>query len=141
MKTRTMSAKIVINRNVRTLWTQVQPNGVLLKQTAKFTNYPVCIYKRRDRSNFVVKCKFSVNSPQCGSAGRAETTSTTQGLTKLQAEELILRLNGEERNILLGALHEYQSKLVKDEYEGKTDRYFCCLLCPPFVNFNRASMS
>ncbi|XP_019877965.2 transmembrane protein 65 isoform X2 [Aethina tumida] len=120
MKTRTMSAKIVINRNVRTLWTQVQPNGVLLKQTAKYTNYPVCIYKRRDRSNFVVKCKFSVNSPQCGSAGRAETTSTTQGLTKLQAEELILRLNGEERNILLGALHEYQSKLVKDEYEAES---------------------
>ncbi|KAJ8946995.1 hypothetical protein NQ318_019076 [Aromia moschata] len=40
-----------------------------------------------------------------------------RGLSKLQAQgELILRLNGEERNILMTALQEYQSKLIKDEY-------------------------
>lgn len=64
-------------------------------------------------------CKFDVSSVSMGTAGHAETTSTTQGLSKLQAQELILRLNGEERNVLMIALHEYQSKLVKDEYEGQ----------------------
>ncbi|KAK4876374.1 hypothetical protein RN001_012796 [Aquatica leii] len=63
--------------------------------------------------------KFSVNSFLKGSAGRAETTSTTQGLSKLQAQELILRLNSEERTLLYTALQEYQSKLVKDEYQGQ----------------------
>ncbi|XP_044753678.1 uncharacterized protein LOC123313050 [Coccinella septempunctata] len=54
-----------------------------------------------------------------GSGARAETTSTTQGLSKLQAQELVLRLNQEERQMLLNALQEYQSKLVKEEYEGQ----------------------
>lgn len=72
-------------------------------------------------NNFVVDHRFiSTSSIANGSAARAETTSTTQGLSKLQAEELVLRLTGEERNILINALQEYQSKLVKDEYEGKT---------------------
>lgn len=66
----------------------------------------------------VNSCKFSVSSVASGAAGRAETTSTTQGLSKLQAQELVLRLTGEERTILMSALQEYQSKLVKDEYEG-----------------------
>lgn len=65
------------------------------------------------------KC-ISTSCVTSGSAARAETTSTTQGLSKLQAEELVLRLTSEERNILVTALHEYQSKLIKDEYEGKT---------------------
>ncbi|XP_050304597.1 transmembrane protein 65 isoform X3 [Anthonomus grandis grandis] len=43
----------------------------------------------------------------------------TQGLSKLQAQELILRLNDEERTNLSTALHEYHSKLVKDELEGQ----------------------
>lgn len=71
-----------------------------------------------------------------GSAARAETTSTTQGLSKLQAQELVLRLNEEERTILISALQEYQSKLIKDEYEGKRISVFVlvdesgfCLLC------------
>ncbi|CAH1141887.1 unnamed protein product [Phyllotreta striolata] len=63
--------------------------------------------------------KFSVSATVSGTAGHAETTSTTQGLSKLQAQELILRLNGEERNVLMTALHEFQSKQVKDEYEGQ----------------------
>ncbi|XP_045474892.1 transmembrane protein 65 isoform X2 [Harmonia axyridis] len=54
-----------------------------------------------------------------GSGARAETTSTIQGLSKLQAQELVLRLNQEERQMLLSALQEYQSKLVKEEYEAE----------------------
>lgn len=72
----------------------------------------------------VNRCNFSVNSVASGTAGRAETTSTTQGLSKLQAQELVLRLRGDERTILMGALQEYQSKLVKDEYEGKNCQVF-----------------
>lgn len=68
--------------------------------------------------------KFSVSSVASGTAGHAETTSTTQGLSKLQAQELVLRLTGDERTILMTALQEYQSKLIKDEYEGKRNRYF-----------------
>lgn len=75
----------------------------------------------RKLSNFAVNPRFiSTSTVSSGSAARAETTSTIQGLSKLQAEELVLRLTSEERSILSNALHEYQSKLVKDEYEGKT---------------------
>lgn len=48
---------------------------------------------------------------------------TTQTLTKVQAQELALRLTTDERKILLNALQEYQSKLVKDEYEGMFSKY------------------
>lgn len=61
---------------------------------------------------------FSIDSIREGSAARAETTSTTHGLSKLQAQELILRLTDEERNVLINALQEYHSKMVKEEYEG-----------------------
>lgn len=67
----------------------------------------------------VHKNSISVNLPLKGSAARAETASTTQGLNKLQAQELILRLNSEERTLLYSALQEYQSKLIKDEYQGQ----------------------
>lgn len=73
----------------------------------------------RCSSKQVAKRYLSTCSSLAGSAGRAETTSTTQGLSKLQAQELVLRLNGEERNILISALQEFQSKLVRAEYEGK----------------------
>ncbi|XP_044271596.1 transmembrane protein 65 isoform X2 [Tribolium madens] len=79
----------------------------------KLTNFSPC------RSQHI-KLNFSTSCRLDGSAGRAETTSTTQGLSKLQAQELVLRLNGEERNILISALQEYQSKLVKDEYEAES---------------------
>ncbi|XP_044733767.1 transmembrane protein 65 [Chrysoperla carnea] len=42
-----------------------------------------------------------------------------QNLTKVQAQELALRLTNEERQLLLNALQEYQSKIIKDEYEGQ----------------------
>ncbi|KAI4460939.1 rag1-activating protein 1 [Holotrichia oblita] len=67
--------------------------------------------------------KFSVDTAREGSAARAETTSTTHGLSKLQAQELILRLTDEERNVLISALQEYHSKMVKEEYEG-SDKNF-----------------
>lgn len=54
-----------------------------------------------------------------GSGGHAETTSTTVGLNKLQAQELVLRLTGEERIMLIAALQEYESKLVKEEFAGQ----------------------
>lgn len=72
----------------------------------------------------IKKRNFATSKIFRGSAARAETTSTTQGLSKLQAQELVLRLNDEERGILISALHEYQSKLIKDEYEGKKICYF-----------------
>uniref|UniRef100_A0A1Y1MWL0 Uncharacterized protein n=1 Tax=Photinus pyralis TaxID=7054 RepID=A0A1Y1MWL0_PHOPY len=65
------------------------------------------------------KNSISVSVAVKGSAARAETTTTTQGLSKLQAQELILRLNSEERTLLYSALQEYQSKLIKDEYQGQ----------------------
>ncbi|KAJ3657474.1 hypothetical protein Zmor_009274 [Zophobas morio] len=82
----------------------------------KLTNFSRCEINNKLHTN---RCNFSTNDVLCGSGGHAETTSTTQGLSKLQAQELVLRLNGEERNILISALQEYESKLVKDEYEGQ----------------------
>lgn len=73
--------------------------------------------------------KFSLSAVASGTAGHAETTSTTQGLSKLQAQELVLRLTGDERTILMTALQEYQSKLIKDEYEGKRKQVFFLLSC------------
>jgi hypothetical protein len=85
----------------------------------KLTNF--CQYRYEISNNSHIRNRnFSINYLLSGSAGRAETTSTTQGLSKLQAQELVLRLNGEERNILISALQEYQSKLVKDEYEAES---------------------
>lgn len=81
----------------------------------------ICCAKR----NYLCDNRRFIRTSCClnGSAARAETTSTTQGLSKLQADELVLRLTSEERGILLTALHEYQSKLVKDEYAGNSWRY------------------
>ncbi|XP_076266808.1 transmembrane protein 65 isoform X1 [Rhynchophorus ferrugineus] len=97
----------------------------LLLQLSKFTlkgNFctPSTTLTTCLRSNVKMdKRNLQLYSVLRGTAGHKETTSMTQGLTKLQAQELILRLNDEERNILTTALHEYQSKLVKDEYEGQ----------------------
>ncbi|XP_030761747.1 transmembrane protein 65 isoform X2 [Sitophilus oryzae] len=71
-------------------------------------------------NNSMTKRQLHIYSLLYGTAGHIETTSMTQGLTKLQAQELVLRLNDEERTILTSALHEYRSKLVKDEYEAES---------------------
>ncbi|KAL3269059.1 hypothetical protein HHI36_008142 [Cryptolaemus montrouzieri] len=85
-----------------------------LEQHESFSNLYIKIGK-----NLSPVTNFRASVTHYGSAARAETTSTTQGLSKLQAQELVLRLNQEERQILLSALQEYQSKLVKDELEGQ----------------------
>ncbi|XP_072378575.1 transmembrane protein 65 isoform X2 [Diabrotica undecimpunctata] len=106
-----MATKIVRTKNISNLFNN--SISVYLSQKTTLTNFA------KHQKTFVNNsCKFSLSSVVTGTAGHAETTSTTQGLNKLQAQELILRLNGEERNVLMTALHEYQSKLVKDEYEA-----------------------
>ncbi|XP_066997916.2 uncharacterized protein [Anabrus simplex] len=45
--------------------------------------------------------------------------SISAPLTKRQAQDLILRLTGEERSALLCALQEFQSEKMKAEYEGQ----------------------
>lgn len=50
--------------------------------------------------------------------------SVAAPLTKRQAQDLILRLTGEERNALLCALQEFQSEKLKAEYEGIVS---CCM--------------
>ncbi|KAJ3616434.1 hypothetical protein MTP99_003105 [Tenebrio molitor] len=66
--------------------------------------------------------KISSNRLQCiVSVPKTKLTNFCQyryEIMVVPAQELVLRLNGEERNILISALQEYQSKLVKDEYEG-----------------------
>ncbi|GLV41915.1 uncharacterized protein CBL_00377 [Carabus blaptoides fortunei] len=52
-------------------------------------------------------------------SGTAVRPELTAGLSKQQAQELTLRLTSEERALLLSALHEYQSEMVKDEYLGQ----------------------
>jgi hypothetical protein len=47
-----------------------------------------------------------------------KTHLLTGPLTKLQAQDLIMRLTGEERMALLTALQEFQSEKRKAEYEG-----------------------
>lgn len=91
-------------------------NLVGIKQF-QYINNPI-FWVRSVNTSFFQKRDLCGTLVCCGSGGRAETTSTTQGLSKLQAQELVLRLNQEERLMLLSALQEYQSKLVKEEYEG-----------------------
>ncbi|RZC37154.1 uncharacterized protein BDFB_012097, partial [Asbolus verrucosus] len=113
-----MTTKIVRCRQICDLINK-RLNPIVLVPKTKLTDLSRCRCDFNNHSIHIRKCNFSMNSMLRGSGGRAETTCTTQGLSKLQAQELVLRLNGEERNILITALQEYQSKLVKDEYEGQ----------------------
>lgn len=103
-------------------------------QKSKFYNFSHTNKLVKHNFEHIKKRNFVTDYALCGSAARAETTSTTQGLSKLQAQELVLRLNGEERSILISALQEYQSKLVKDEYEGKFAVLFIHVL--PLLSYN-----
>lgn len=115
-----MATKLVRTRFVSNLCNRIQEKYLI--QRTHLTYFSKC---KTDEN--VNSCKkFSVSSVASGTAGHAETTSTTQGLSKLQAQELILRLTGDERTILMNALQEYQSKLIKDEYEGKKTQVFFC---------------
>lgn len=55
------------------------------------------------------------------SSGLQDPSSISGSLTTQQAQELALRLTSDERQCLVKALQEFESKLIKDEYEGKTD--------------------
>lgn len=120
----TVCLRNLIVQNAR-LFTFKLKNEAFVETSKKFWSSQVIInnnnnynriylYKNNNNNNR----RFSLSSITYGSAARAETTSTIQGLSKLQAQELVLRLTTEERIILYSALQEYQSKLVKDEYEG-----------------------
>nr|CAD7195192.1 unnamed protein product [Timema douglasi] len=50
------------------------------------------------------------------------SAASTEPLTKIQAQDLILRLTDEERRALLSALQEFQSEKMKAEYEGQVIR-------------------
>lgn len=89
------------------------------------------------QSAVCIQRDISMHSVLYGTAARAETTSTTQGLSKLQAQELVLRLNDEERSVLISALQEYHSKLVKDEYEGKLNACYLFPLVSEHISFNK----
>ncbi|CAH2268710.1 jg9246 [Pararge aegeria aegeria] len=48
-----------------------------------------------------------------------EPTQISGPLTKVHANELVLRLNDEERKMLFSALQEYSSNRIKEEFEDK----------------------
>ncbi|XP_013195976.2 transmembrane protein 65 [Amyelois transitella] len=48
-----------------------------------------------------------------------EPTQLSGPLTKAHATELVLRLNNDERKMLLSALQEYESNRIKEEFEDK----------------------
>lgn len=118
MATKLMRTRCLVNLLNKT------PVAGFVEQKTRLTNFTKFTNTCADVNINNISCQFSVSTAVRGTAGHAETTSTTQGLSKLQAQELILRLNSEERSILMSALQEYQSKLIKDEYEGKRNRYF-----------------
>ncbi|XP_066261052.1 transmembrane protein 65 isoform X2 [Euwallacea similis] len=107
-----MSLRNINNRSIH----------ILCKRTFKcYCNTPgTKLITDSKQGCFISKRNLQITSLVSGTAGHAETTSMTQGLSKLQAQELVLRLNDEERDFLTSALHEYKSKLVKDEYEAES---------------------
>lgn len=57
----------------------------------------------------------------------------TSPLTKVHAEELVLHLNDEERKVMLHALQHYESKRIKEDFEGKS---FGLIVTLPCINCN-----
>ena len=47
----------------------------------------------------------------------------TSPLTKLHANELVLHLTDEERKVMLQALQQYESKRIKEDFEGELFDY------------------
>ncbi|XP_017774872.1 PREDICTED: transmembrane protein 65 isoform X2 [Nicrophorus vespilloides] len=108
-----MATAIITKQFLRTVGAH---QHVLLKTTTTSSSQLLVL-----KHNYCMsKRQFGVGTGLEGAAARAETTSTTQGLSKLQAQELVLRLTTEERVFLISALQEYQSKSIKDEYEAES---------------------
>ena len=68
--------------------------------------------------------RFSCNSLQNGRLPQCYRTVFTRKidadvpLTKAQADELVFKLSDHEKQMIFAAIQQYQSKLVKEEYEG-----------------------
>lgn len=74
---------------------------------------------RNNYENFYLKRDICSSIRLCGTPGTHKTGVTGRPiLSKQQAQELTLNLTGEERELLLSAIQEYQSKVIKDEYLG-----------------------
>lgn len=89
-----------------------------LLRSKKFFTRNLCTKKITSKQihvSYTSRCLLRTSSRLSGTAARPEITG---GLSKQQAQELTLRLNQEERALLLSALQEFQSNLVKDEYLG-----------------------
>lgn len=71
------------------------------------------------------------NTFQCKSNGKKASSlgamNNDAPLTKIQADDLILRLTEDERKALLSALQEYNSNQVKAEYEGMNHFFYIYL--------------
>lgn len=78
------------------------------------------LFARHSIIDSCVTKRFLITTKRlCGTSGIHKTTVTGKPiLSKQQAEELTLKLTSEERVLLLTAIQEYQSKIIKDEYLG-----------------------
>ncbi|XP_049779427.1 uncharacterized protein LOC126176316 isoform X1 [Schistocerca cancellata] len=93
-------------------------NETHMARSAARNNIPVSIFSRYFKNLQTVP---GINSKLFSNSSclLIVDKSVSAPLTKRQAQDLILRLTGEERNALLCALQEFQSEKMKAEYEGQ----------------------
>ncbi|XP_049779442.1 transmembrane protein 65 isoform X3 [Schistocerca cancellata] len=91
-------------------------NETHMARSAARNNIPVSIFSRYFKNLQTVP---GINSKLFSNSSclLIVDKSVSAPLTKRQAQDLILRLTGEERNALLCALQEFQSEKMKAEYE------------------------
>ncbi|XP_049858477.1 transmembrane protein 65 isoform X3 [Schistocerca gregaria] len=91
-------------------------NETHMARSAARNNIPVSIFSRYFKN---VQTVPGINSKLFSNSSclLIVDKSVSAPLTKRQAQDLILRLTGEERNALLCALQEFQSEKMKAEYE------------------------
>ncbi|XP_046992353.1 transmembrane protein 65 isoform X2 [Schistocerca americana] len=93
-------------------------NETHMARSAARNNIPVSIFSRYFKNLLTVP---GINSKLFSNSSclLIVDKSVSAPLTKRQAQDLILRLTGEERNALLCALQEFQSEKMKAEYEAE----------------------
>ncbi|XP_049858476.1 transmembrane protein 65 isoform X2 [Schistocerca gregaria] len=93
-------------------------NETHMARSAARNNIPVSIFSRYFKN---VQTVPGINSKLFSNSSclLIVDKSVSAPLTKRQAQDLILRLTGEERNALLCALQEFQSEKMKAEYEAE----------------------
>ncbi|XP_049779434.1 transmembrane protein 65 isoform X2 [Schistocerca cancellata] len=93
-------------------------NETHMARSAARNNIPVSIFSRYFKNLQTVP---GINSKLFSNSSclLIVDKSVSAPLTKRQAQDLILRLTGEERNALLCALQEFQSEKMKAEYEAE----------------------